>query len=459
MSSGKYVAAVVAEYWHRSHADGIVSKLLDGYEVMWLPVQPHVELDALYVDFPGPHDVSRERTAPYNVSIYSTIRDTLTRGGRGLADGVVLIGEHGGPRAGRTFEWDERGMIKDDRRSFFEETVRVFDDLGRVAPIFHDGRLGSSWRDASWLYQTARDLQIPVLATGGMPFGFRSPPLELKPGSSVEEAVAVVSTPKDLGQYNLLEVAASLLERRRGHETGVASVQYLSGEAFWEAWDSGECWSRALQEAVLDLMPHADASPRDFFERRKERAPVESKAALVPGAPHVHVAGEPYVLNTEQLARLTSHDTVRRAPPVGSEEAILIEYRDGLRFSVLALNGYIKTGYVMPHRGIALRVAGMRAPLATTVYNHPIDRPMAWCHDHVAFVVDEFLLTGRTPIPLERALLVTGIADAALTSRYLGGVRLETPHLAIEYAGPGPTTPHLPIKVTEFEFESEEVPA
>ena len=87
--------------------------------------------------------------------------------------------------------------------------------------------------------------------------------------------------------------------------------------------------------------------------------------------------------------------------------------------------------------------------LAQDNLDGPIDRPMAWCHDHVAFIIDEFLLTGRTPIPLERELLVTGIVDAALTSRYLGGVRVETPHLAIEYAGPGPTTPHLQISLSD----------
>ena len=49
-------------------------------------------------------------------------------------------------------------------------------------------------------------------------------------------------------------------------------------------------------------------------------------------------------------------------------------------------------------------------------------------------VLDSLVRTGHAPYPVERTLLTTGVLDAAMTSRFKGGVRIETPHLDIKYA-------------------------
>ena len=41
-----------------------------------------------------------------------------------------------------------------------------------------------------------------------------------------------------------------MVERRTGGETGVKSVQYLSGKAVWEARDAG-LWSQELAESAV----------------------------------------------------------------------------------------------------------------------------------------------------------------------------------------------------------------
>ena len=53
----------------------------------------------------------------------------------------------------------------------------------------------------------------------------------------------------------MIEALQSIVERRRGGETGVRAVQALRGEAFWKAlesgsWDAGG-WDPKLLEACL----------------------------------------------------------------------------------------------------------------------------------------------------------------------------------------------------------------
>ena len=42
-------------------------------------------------------------------------------------------------------------------------------------------------------------------------------------------------------------------------------------------------------------------------------------------------------------------------------------------------------------------------------------------------------LTGKSPIPIERNLLTTGLTAAGVESLFQGGKRLPTPHLDIVY--------------------------
>jgi hypothetical protein len=57
-------------------------------------------------------------------------------------------------------------------------------------------------------------------------------------------------------------------------------------------------------------------------------------------------------------------------------------------------------------------------------------------HPHFSYLslnIEEMFITGLPTYPVERTLLATGILEAALDSRYRGHVRVETPHLALNY--------------------------
>ena len=387
------VAAIVTEYRPRSHADVLVTKLLEGYTLFWTPVRPRVEVVSLYTDQVPANDISREIAGRHNLPIYPTIGEALACGGSELAvDGVVLVGEHG------DYPHNEKGQRLYPRRRLFEETVAVFRDSGRVVPVFSDKHLAYNWQDAKWIYDTAREMKIPFMAGSSMPIAFRCPPDNVPLGAAVEEIVAVAHGPLESYGYHILEVAQALAERRRGYETGVKSVQCLYDEDFWAAWEGGTAWSRELQEAALAAVPHPDESPREFYESR--RGTMRQNVRPPRG---------------EKPAQLY----------LGAERAFLVEYLDGLRVTVLMLAGYAEQW------GAAVRLGGRAEPMAMSFIQDRSDAHSNF--SHLSYMVEEHILRGAAPYPVERTLLASGLIDAAMTSHYEDGKKIETPYLAISY--------------------------
>jgi hypothetical protein len=442
------VAAIVTEYRPLSHADVLITKLLDGYDLFWTRVEPGLQVVSLYTDQVPVNDIGRAIAAKHGVPIFPTIRDALTLGGDRLdGDGVILVGEHG------DYPLNEQQQHLYPRRRFFEETVAVFRESGRVVPVFNDKHLSALWADAQWMYDTAKEMGIPFMAGSSVPIAHRSPPIQVPFGADVQEAVILGHGPLESYGYHVLEGMQCLVERRRGYETGLVAVQCLDGDAFWDAWDrvngsaasaapaaatgsddsasssgaaaarpakrgtsAGQAadatpwlWSRDLQDAALALAPHPDEHPRAYYARRRRAAPPSGAAR-----------------------------TSREQRPQGNGVAFLVEYADGLRATVLMLSGYVT------RRAVALRLRDAPAPLATVFGegSGPADTAdtvvSGFVHfSHLAHVLERFVQRGRPVYPVERTLLTTGILDAAMTSRHQGGRRLATPHLAIRYAPPG----------------------
>jgi len=392
------VACIVTTYFPRSHADVIVSKLLADYtqpgprdpsrfdfhlqvrQLTEAPMptdavgrlrRPRVQVVSLYTDQVPANDISREWAARAAVPIFPTIREALTLGGTTLAvDGVLIIGEHG------DYPTNERGQKEYPRRRLFEEVVAVFRETNSAVPIFNDKHLGYSWTDAKWMYDTARSLGIPLAAGSSIstaPVTWREPALELPLGVSLSGALAVGYGPLEAYGFHTLEVLQCMVERRSGGETGVAAVQTLSGPAMWEAAAAG-IWDRALLEAAL--------------------ATEES----------------PPTGDLEQLAP---------RPAV-----FLLEYRDGLKAAVCMLDG------VTQHWLFAARLGN--GTVAATRFRGQSQEPFG----HFAYLaedIQELVCERREPHPVERTLLTTGVLDRAMESHWRGGVRLETPELAIKY--------------------------
>jgi hypothetical protein len=424
----KTVAAIVTEYRPLAHAENIVNKLLEGYLLHWVHVPPRVRLASLYMDQVPPDDIGRDMASKHGVPIYPSIREALTRGGDTLAvDGVVILGEHG------DYPLNEKGQMLYPRRRFFEETVQVFRDAGRAVPVFNDKHLAATWKDAKWIYDTAQAMDIPMMAGSSMPVSFRSPPMEVPLGADVEEVVVVADGGIESYGFHALEIAQCLVERRQGYETGVAQVQCLTGDAFWQAVEAGDRWSPDLQAAALEVVGHASGSLRE----------VHAQLSSGGAGERLREQAQPQHWLRHQPAPRRPHLVAPRRPAAGRGQewaAFLVEYRDGLRVTVLMIGGYVA------RRGVAVRIRGEEAPRATWFLQQR-RRDQLWHFDHQVDHIERMVETGRPPYPLERTLLTSGIIDAVMTSRYEGSRKVETPHLAIGYA-----PPEASVKLSAFRY-------
>src|SRR2546422_4804273 len=182
----KKMAAIVTVYHHNSHADLIVSRLLQTDTLDGKGKESPLKLVSLYTDQRTEKDISRLLAASHRFRLSETIEDALTLGtGRLAVDGVLLIAEHG------EYPKSAIGNIQWPKRRFWEETIKVFRASGRVVPVFIDKPLADNWVDAKFIYDTARELKIPLMAGSSVPGTWRRPPADVKRGARLREIVGI----------------------------------------------------------------------------------------------------------------------------------------------------------------------------------------------------------------------------------------------------------------------------
>ncbi|MEY4568114.1 MAG: hypothetical protein RLY14_3084 [Planctomycetota bacterium] len=364
----KRVAGVVTIYRHNSHSDVIIGKILDGWNQDGGP-GPNLEMVSLYVDQFPEDDMSRNLAEKHGFRLCKTIQEAIDLGTDEVAvDGVLCIGEHG------DYPWNEKEQHLYPRKRLFKEITDTFAKRGKVVPIFHDKHPGPQWEDAKWMYDRAKEMNVPWMAGSSLPVGYRSPDVTLPFGSKVEAAIGIGYSGLDIYGFHTLDFLQSILERRQGAEQGVEWVQSLPTSEIGKLIEQG-----VIRVDLLD-------------------------AAL-------KVAG------TDRAALLAS-------PPVADGAAFLIGYRDGMTVPVLMLQGLAQ--------GICAAVKPVGADLFATRVEERTDPR----HPHFAFLlkgIEKMFHTGVPTYPVERTMLSAGILDRLLTSRFENHRKIDTPELAIRY--------------------------
>jgi hypothetical protein len=364
--STRSIAAVITAYEKGLHADVLIGKILEGWKQDGGP-GPALTVASMYVEQFGAGDLARGMSAKYGVPIFDTIEKAITVGGDHIpVDGVISIGEHG------DYPWNEKEQHLYPRRRFFREITDTFRKFNKVVPVFNDKHLGPQWDDAKWMYERAQQLNVPLMAGSSLAVTFREPKIELPAGTEIEAAVGLGYSGLDIYGAHTLDCFQSLVERRRGGETGVRWVQCLQGEAMWKAAEDGTVPKDVL-EAALAVIP-------------KQR-------------------DEPTRSDGDALFRF--------------------QYNDGLIGYVLMLPAWCHG------TSAAVRIKGTTKVLATRFVENIEPR-----HPHFAYLlkgVERMMHTGKPSYPVERTFLTSGILDRALTSRIQKHQQLKTPELAISY--------------------------
>jgi hypothetical protein len=377
----KRIAIVATVYRYLSHAQHMGDRFLVGYPHDGAWHMPAMKVASLYVDQKPEGDQSEARAREFGFQVYPTIAETLRCGGQKLAvDAVLLIGEHG------NYPRNDKGQILYPRYEFFEQCRKVFEEDGRAVPVYCDKHLSYSFEKARAMVDASRRLRVPMLAGSSIPVTWRLPALDLPLGCEIESAVMVGVGGSDAMDFHALEGLQCMVERRRGGETGVKAVRMLEGDAVWKAGYPEELLTAALSRSDTPLgLTDTDGRTQDLVK-----------------------SGE--------LQKL-----------VKKPSAYQIEYRDGLKATMLMLDGAVKDF------NFAARLKGGQIRSTQFLLTPEPNVTYSACLMHH---VERMFETGAAPYPVERTLLTSGMLESCLTSKQQGHARLETPHLNVTYKAP-----------------------
>lgn len=363
-------AAGLISTWHtNSHAEVILGRLIQTYTMDDRGEPSRLKLASVYLDRPSWRDFTQRLSEKYGFPIELNVRMALTLGtGKLAVDCVFIVTEHG------DYPISPTGRIMFQHRRLFAEVVEVFEESGRVAPVFIDKHVADNWADCRWIAETARRMKIPLMAGSSVPGTWRRPAADVRRDAPLKEIVGVSYGGLDAYGFHGLEMVQSLAERRRGGETGIASVQWLSDDAVWQA--AGTLYDPALLAAALGRLGRP----------------------LPKGKP---------------LRELIPHP-----------ELFHLVYRDGLRVSLLTLN------IAVVEWASAWRYGD--GTVDSTLFWTQEKVPFM----HFTYLVkgiEQMAYTGTPAWPFERTLLTSGALDFLFQSRREAGRRIKTPQLRIKY--------------------------
>jgi hypothetical protein len=370
----KRVAAINSIFRLRSHAYHILGRMVFGFQKDGVFHQPNLKVVRMYDDQQPPDDLGPSFCSRHGIELVKSPAAALT-GPAGLdIDAVALIIEHG------DYPVNEFGQILYPRYELFQQIVEVFRKSGKSVPVFCDKHLSYDHKKAAEMVSTAKKMGFGLMAGSSLPVTWRVPQVELPRETQIEEGVVAFGYDRSHAEiylFHALECLQCLLERRRGGETGVKSVECLQGPAVWKACEDGRIsWPLVLE--AIGRSPSANVGP----------------------------------IRENVLKPL----------------AILVEYADGTRGAVLNLIEAVSDFC------FAGRLKGQAEPVSF-YFNLPLP-PGARFFDPLTWHIEQFFHTGTPPYPVERTLLTSTVLDLALHSLKDGSRPITSPYLDIRYQPP-----------------------
>ena len=365
----KKVAALVADWFHNSHPDVLFTRIFQTYSGDGHGLPSQLQLVSVYRDLPTTNDLSEKYAAQYGFRVVPSIEAALTLGTGKLAVDGVLISTEWAP-----YPFSDTGQYMYPHRRMFEECVRVFKSSGRVVPIFIDKHLADTWQDSQFIYDTAKQIHIPLMAGSSVPLCLLGSDENVELHAKLKQIVGMSYHTLTTYGFHGLEMVQALAERRKGGETGIEQVRCLTGHAVFQA--SGKEYDPKLFDLALGKL-----EPR------------------IPKGKTV-----------EELVR----------EPV----LFIVDYNDGLRANLFTLNGVTGGWSAAWEYGDGCRAARLFAGQNKAT-------PIRF--DWQMKGVEDMIITGRPSWPVERTLMTSGTLDAALISKRDGDKLVPTPFLQVSY--------------------------
>jgi len=367
--------ACIVTYWAatKSHADWIITKLLDGYWWQGAHTPSRVEVVSVYIQQLEQSALGQKICKSKGIPIFNTVGGAVTLGGKELAvDGVVIVGEHG------NYPTNLKGQWLLPRWWFYQQVMRVFEESKRSVPVFNDKHFSYSWDEARWMFDKSRELNFPLTGGSCVPTYYRTPEIELEIDTPIKNSVVVGGAPDEGALFHCIDVLQSFVERRKGGETGVKSVQCIRGPETWK-WTEQNRWAAGLLESVRTNL---DLKPGHFQE-------------------------------------------------ISAPNVCIIEYNDGTKAAV-----YSATGGGWTYAG---EIEGRKDPAIVSMLGFP--GPFSQYHAANAqpHWITEMMVTQKEPFNAERLLLSTRIVAYNMESNWENGHysavgrRIETPFMKISY--------------------------
>jgi hypothetical protein len=376
--------------FRHSHAQHFIDRHAMGYTWGGRWQAPRFDVASVFIDQrQSEGDLSQQRIDKYRLKQYPTIEEALTLGTSKLAvDGVVIIAEHG------DYPTNEKGQKRYPRYDWYKRVVKVFEASGRSVPVFNDKHLSTRWEECEEMVADAKRLSFPFLAGSSLPVTWRFPSIDMPVDTPLKESVCVCYGGVDSYDFHGLETAQCMSERRKGGEVGIRSVTALRGDKVWEEME------RSSREDTRRLMVAALT--------RSHNLPVEG--------------GFPTEPVTYEWAKRSLPGTI----------AYFIEHRDGFR----------TTMFLCPIQDF--NYAGLRSD-NDEIISCQMYLPMpghgsttADFFNPLARHIEELVLTGQTPYPVERTLLTSGMVIGGVESLAQGGVAYQTPQMGVAYRNGAP---------------------
>jgi hypothetical protein len=406
------LAVLGSTYCYGSNTQTIADRFLVGYPFEGDWHMPNVQVVSMYIDEQArraaaastefdrasagkrptdttpTNDLSIERAKHFGFRLCRNIPETIRCGGDRIAvDAVLAITEQ---PDGLPYPSNSKGQTLLPSYDFFQQSIQVFEAEKHAVPYFNHKQLSFSFVEAQSMVQTADRLKFPLMAGSSMPVTWHLPDVDIPFGASVQEAVMVGVGNFDGADFDALEAMQSMLERRKGGETGVKAVQMLEGDDVWAAQNAGR-WSRDLLSSALS------------------RSDTPLGLTVLDG-------------RNQDLANNGALPQLVKDPA-----AYCIEYVDGTRATLLMLNGAVKDFT------IAARLANQEF-VSTQFFMPPA--PSETYSACLAAKIEQMYQSRQAPYPVERTLLTSGLVEACLNSRHRQNQRLETPHLQLTYKPP-----------------------